>query len=213
MRIQSDSLQMARGALALGLVAALSACVDLPGITRPMLRIPTVPDLASSAGVSQESPAVAAEAPSSSTGHGGPSCFDDAQCMTPADVIVCTDFCYIGHLLKPPSPESKGQALFLLVKDGSRVWADRWFETRSLRPGEAVGLDQRVAYFRRWDDGVMLPPRSHEDAIKGEWYISTVTDLSDLFKRQVHVAREGMPVQVTALRLIVRAGAGAKGSE
>lgn len=107
----------------------------------------------------------------------------------------------IGKMFTPPTPQTKGEAEFLRVHDGNKVWTKHFWSTRiatqdDLKLGIPVIMAHRVG-----NDNIYRPPKSKEER-NSDWFMAKITDLSDLYRGYVTVSG-GYKVSLNALRVIV----------
>ncbi len=178
--------------------------LTLSGCFGPIIPAPYVPDPVGAAVIASNANA----APVAVAGTVS-ACTGDAQCLGPADVIVCDDewFCAVGHTMTPPSPQTKNQGQFMRVRDGQAIWTSRWYMTRPLVQGEPVQLGQQILFFRGPAPyNAFTGPGSHQDALNGNWTATTVTDLSNLFKNIIVTSNGGSQVMTSDVRVVTGAG-------
>lgn len=110
---------------------------------------------------------------------------------------------HIGKMMTPASPETKGEAEFLAVSSGKKVFTANYWKSRTMNIDE-IRIGAQVIYFageRR--DGAFRMPKKKEEARKESWYMATVTDVSDLYKQIVTLAGNKQ-VDVANLRMPYR---------
>ncbi len=152
--------------------------------------------------VPSSAPAAVVQAPSGNS---------DAQYIQPTDYFYMEEpfgdteweRVTLGKLVTPPSPETKDQAQFMNAYSGVKEWAKWWALTRIASSAE-LKLGQEVIFFDTYgDDSTLRAPESTQDARSGNWGISRITDMSEMFKGYVMIGG-GYKVSVKNLRVIVR---------
>lgn len=102
----------------------------------------------------------------------------------------------LARMVIPPSSTSRGDAQFLVLggggrsrstygfTTGQRVWTRHYWRTRAattedIAPGKVVFcLDTR-------DNGVYRAPGDRAEALNVSWFMTTITDVSDLFRQEI----------------------------
>ena len=97
----------------------------------------------------------------------------------------------LATMLRPASDETHGEAQFLAIgpgpdhQAGARFWSRYFWRTRIANPGEfSVGKMVFCADLTN-DGGAYRSPASRAEATQTQWFVSTITDVSDLYKQEV----------------------------
>lgn len=93
-------------------------------------------------------------------------------------------YVHLGKMLTAPSAQTKGQAQFLRVTDGKKIWTTHFARTR-IATEQDLKLNQEIIIFETSEDDVYIAPRTKSEAREGHWFLAVITDTSDLFKNQV----------------------------
>ncbi len=111
-------------------------------------------------------------------------------------------YVHLAKMKTPATAETKNEAEFMQVGDGSELWTKNYWQTRmatkdDLRLGVVV-----IVLDSQGDEGVYRAPENKEEARTSSWFIAKITDLSDLYKGHLTVSG-GYKVDPKALRVIV----------
>lgn len=110
----------------------------------------------------------------------------------------------IGRMLIPPSSTSRGQAQFLVVggagfTNGQRVWTQYYWRTRAATMDD-IALGKVVFSMDAADNDVYRAPHDRAEALGTGWFMTTISDLSDLFKQEVR-GGDQWRLSISALRV------------
>ena len=96
----------------------------------------------------------------------------------------------LARMLRPASDETRGEAQFLAIGSGpdhpagSRFWARYYWRTRIAAPSEVSVGKMVFCPDLANDAGAYRAPTSRAEATQNQWFISTITDTSDLYKQE-----------------------------
>jgi len=110
-----------------------------------------------------------------------------------------------GHLAKmkrPPSPDSKDQALFFDVRDSRDIWTRFYWRSRPAQPQDVVLGALAVCFNDNVQHDVYRAPPNKREARAGQWFLGRITDVSDAYKHLVRVSVYDCAVD--AVRILVR---------
>ncbi|MBM4403566.1 MAG: LPP20 family lipoprotein [Candidatus Cloacimonetes bacterium] len=112
-------------------------------------------------------------------------------------------YVHLAKLQTPPSAATNNQAEFFLVMSGDRQWKDHWVRTRKAQT-EDLRIGAEIIVFDQTDNsGVYRSPISNQEARSHNWYMTRITDLSDMYKGYV-LGSGGLKIGLTCIRIIVR---------
>ncbi len=108
----------------------------------------------------------------------------------------------LSKMKTPATVETKNEAEFMQVGDGSEMWTKNYWQTRiatkaDLKLGVVV-----IMLDAQGDEGVYRAPENKEEARTNSWFIAKITDLSDLYKGHLTVSG-GYKADPKALRVII----------
>ncbi|MBI4508994.1 MAG: hypothetical protein HY698_05130 [Deltaproteobacteria bacterium] len=106
----------------------------------------------------------------------------------------------IGIAITKPSPDTKGEGLFIGARRGKVYWTRNAWRTVPAT-SDRVKVGQFVAFPYDTRDGVHQRPATRELALGHSWWIAKVVDTSDVFKGVITTAN-GMKVSVDAVRIV-----------
>jgi hypothetical protein len=108
----------------------------------------------------------------------------------------------LATMKTPATAQTKNEAEFLMIRDGSEIWTKFYWKTRILNEKEIkTGLE--VIAFEAGDGDVYRAPESKDEAMNNNWFMAKITDVSDLFKGYVTVSG-GYKVKVNNLRVVTK---------
>jgi hypothetical protein len=120
----------------------------------------------------------------------------------------------IGRVLTPPSPATRNEGQYLVVGGGAsyqigqRVWT-RWvWRTRPATAPDAA-LGTTVFCLNKEANGVYQPPANRDEALNTGWWVTTITDVSDLYRQEVRAGEYRLGLE--CLRVSANAPTGAMG--
>lgn len=113
----------------------------------------------------------------------------------------------LARMLQPASDATRGEAHFLAVSTagggdhpgGQRFWSRYFWRTRMATPQDAVVGKVVFVLDATGDGGVYRPPASRDEALRTNWFMGTITDVSEMYKQQAQVG--DYKVNVNALRV------------
>ena len=101
----------------------------------------------------------------------------------------------IARMLEEPSSRTRGEGQFLVIgagagwSAGQRVWTRYYWRTRIATPDDAR-LGKLIFVPELTENAVHRQPNDRQEALNGSWFMATITDLADMYKRQVTAAGE-----------------------
>lgn len=107
---------------------------------------------------------------------------------------------YLAKLVNSNSP--KGDAQFMRVGDGKKIWTKNFYTTRIANKNE-LKLGMKVTMLDASEDDIYHAPKTKEEARKGSWFMAVITDMSDLYKDYVTVSG-GYKVSLNAIRVLIK---------
>ena len=96
----------------------------------------------------------------------------------------------LAQMLRPASDETRGEAQFLAIgpspnhQAGSRFWARYYWRTRIAAPSEVSVGKMVFCVDLQGEGGAYRAPTSRSEATQTTWFVSTITDTSDLYKQE-----------------------------
>lgn len=132
---------------------------------------------------------------------------DDAHYIQSDDVFFVESprgenawvFVFLGKVLSPATPESKGKAQLLRVTDGRKFWTSHFWRTRPASSAD-LKIGTEVIALDREERGVYRAPKSKDEARKSNWYMAVITDISELGQGFVTVSG-GYRIHTAAIRV------------
>jgi hypothetical protein len=108
----------------------------------------------------------------------------------------------LATLKTPATVQTKNEAEFLTVRDGEEVWTKLYYKTRIADKSELKrGLE--VILCEIGDGEVYRAPANKDEALQSGWFMSKITDVSDMFKGYVSVAG-GYKIKLDNIRVVVK---------
>jgi hypothetical protein len=120
---------------------------------------------------------------------------DDRQWFQSDDFLIADQPYQSGYLYvklakmkQPPSPSTKNEALFFSLTESKDVWTSNFWRSRPAEQADLV-IGAPIICFEgnAGEGGVYRAPRDKDNARTTVWFMSRVTDTSDLFKGAVGV--------------------------
>lgn len=121
----------------------------------------------------------------------------DRHYLDSAEYFIASDsmtgayqYVALGRLVTRPSPATRGEGEFLVVgagpgfEVGRRVWTRHFWRTRAALPADA-GLGAVVFCLNKEENGVYQGPANRDEALTTGWWMTTVTDVSDVHRQEV----------------------------
>lgn len=102
----------------------------------------------------------------------------------------------VARMVIAPSSTSRGDAQFLVLgrgnparstfgfTNGQLVWTRHYWRTRAATT-EDIALGKVVFCLNTRENGVYRAPRDRAEALNVGWWMTTITDTSDLFRQEV----------------------------
>ena len=130
-------------------------------------------------------------------GHGpqlayGPD--EDRHWIQPDDYFISEQpwqrswiYVHLAKMKRPPSAESKEQALFFKLDDSREVWTQYYWRTRPATPPELTLGTLVVCFHANRRDRVYQSPPSKDRARTRAWFMGKITDVSDAYKHVVRI--------------------------
>ncbi len=110
----------------------------------------------------------------------------------------------VAKMIQAPGPETKGEAKFLVVRDGKEKWTRHYWQTRKVHE-EEIKLGLPVIIFNHKRGANYIPPGDRRAARTRRWFMAKITDTSTIYKGSVLVSG-GYTVSTDNLRLIHEGG-------
>lgn len=110
---------------------------------------------------------------------------------------------YPAHMTTPPSKKTKGEAEFMKVGDGTKLWTKYFWKTRIGTPDEVKNGTLIISYERENDQGYTIPPENKSDAYNVLWFLAKVTDKSTAYKGYLSTSKD-VKVGKDSIRVIVK---------
>lgn len=120
---------------------------------------------------------------------------DDRQWFQPDDFLISdrpyqSGWIYVklAKMRQAPSPQTKNEALFFSLTESKDLWTQHFWRSRPAEQPDLVIGAQIICFEGNGDsNGVYQAPRDKDSARTSSWFMSRITDLSDLFKGAVGV--------------------------
>jgi hypothetical protein len=126
----------------------------------------------------------------------GTRAMDDAHFIQNDDYFISKEpykaqtyiYVHLAKIKTPATPQTKGEAEFMQVGDGSEVWTKYYWTTRILSKEEIkLGL-QVICFEGNSQEEIYQAPENKESARRDAWFIAKITDISDMYKGFVTVS-------------------------
>jgi hypothetical protein len=135
---------------------------------------------------------------------------EDRQWFQPDDYLISdqpyeSGYIYVklAKMKQAPSPASKNEGLFFSLTESKDIWTPYFWRTRPAEQPDLVMGAQIICFEGNGDsNSVYQAPRDKENARRDAWFLSRITDLSDLYKGAVGV--DTYKCSPAALRVPVR---------
>lgn len=108
-----------------------------------------------------------------------------------------------ARMVTAASKKSKGEAEFLKTTDGNKLWTRHFWKTRIGSPDDVKVGSLIIGYDRDNGEGVLAPPENRQDAIGNSWFLTKVTDKSDLYKGYLLTSRDNK-IGKDNIRIIIK---------
>lgn len=113
-------------------------------------------------------------------------------------------YVYVSKMITPATKETKNEAKFMMVKDSNEIWSKIYWKTRMATKADIKIGAVVICFDGSNEDGVNMPPKKKDQARQWNWFMTKITDTSDLHKGFVTTAG-GTKVSLDALRIAVKA--------
>lgn len=110
---------------------------------------------------------------------------------------------YPARMTSPPTKKTKGEAEFMKVGDGSKLWTKHFWKTRIGSPDEVKNGTLIISYERENEQGYTVPPENKSDAFNVLWFLTKVTDKSTLYKGYLTTSKD-VKVGKDCIRVILK---------
>jgi hypothetical protein len=139
---------------------------------------------------------VSAATPAAVAARAAPAAFDGHYLdsaeyfIAPRAMAGAYQYVAVARMITGPTETSRGEAQFLVVGAGAgytigqRVWTSYYWRTRPATTQE-VTVGKVVFCLNAEQDGVYRGPRDRSEALNTGWWMTTVTDLSYLYRQEV----------------------------
>ena len=133
---------------------------------------------------------------------------EDVHFIQPDDYFISDsalgDHAWIPvHLAKMINANSpKGDAQFMRVKDGKKLWTKNFYTTRIAQKSD-LKLGVKMIALDTSEDGIYRAPKTKQEARTVPWFLAVITDTSDLYKDYVTVSG-GYKVNINAMRILIK---------
>jgi len=104
--------------------------------------------------------------------------------------------------ITPPSSKTKNEGQYMIISNGDEIWTKNHFKTRIASEKE-LKLGLLIIAFDDSDDGVYIAPQNKSDAIKDNWFMAKITDMSDKYRGYVTVSG-GYKVSLENIRVTTK---------
>jgi hypothetical protein len=130
---------------------------------------------------------------------------DDEYFVQSGPLVQGWAWVYLAKMKQPPSPETKGKALFFYVQDGSEESSDLFHRTRPAGPADFAAGSLLLCFMQNSRGDVNYAPATKDEARGGgpRWFIGRVTDTSSAGHGYLTLAA-GRRCATDTLRAIVR---------
>jgi len=86
----------------------------------------------------------------------------------------------VAKMKAPPTAETKGEALFFVIKDGGEKRTAHFYRTRPAVQADLVLGNLLICFDNNKKGKIHQAPRDKDNARPGGWWLARITDLSDL---------------------------------
>lgn len=112
-------------------------------------------------------------------------------------------YVYISKMVTPATKATKNEAKFMRVKDSDELWSKLYWKTRpAIKSDIKIGAVV-ICFDGNNEDDVNMPPKDKGQARQWNWFMTKITDTSDLHKGFVTTAG-GTKVSLNALRVTIK---------
>lgn len=136
----------------------------------------------------------------------------DEHYIQPDDYFVAEEelgkkqwiYIYVSKMVTPATKETKNEAKFMRVKDSKEIWSKVYWKSRMAVKADIKIGAVVIGFDGSNEDGVNMPPKEKDEARQWNWFMTKITDTSDVHKGFVTTAG-GTKVSLDALRIAVKA--------
>ena len=156
-------------------------------------------------GIKVKAPDTANQTSTTATDTGDAQFVQDADYFVTDELLGDNDWMYVemAKLIAPATPETKGQAQFLMIQAGNTAWKKYWMKSRIAKSSD-ISLGKQVIVFEgNSSSDVYNVPASNQQARSYNWFISRIVDTSESFRGYVMVGG-GYKVALNNLRVVVQ---------
>lgn len=108
----------------------------------------------------------------------------------------------VAKMLTPASATTNQQAEFLSAQSGSSIWSQYYYKTRVAAKEELIP-GTMVICLDTMDNGIYRSPKDNSEARNAAWWLSRITDNSEIFKGYVIVGAN-YKVALNAIRIVIK---------
>lgn len=108
----------------------------------------------------------------------------------------------VAKLITPASASTNNQAEFIRTQSGATVWTPYYFKTR-IAAKEELLPGTMVICLDTAEGGIYRAPKDNAEARSAAWWLSRITDNSEIFKGYVIVGAN-YKVALNAIRIVVK---------
>ena len=113
-------------------------------------------------------------------------------------------YVYVAKMVTPATKDTKNEAKFMVVKSSDEMWTKVYWKTRIATKADIKIGAVIIGFDGTNDDGVNQPPQDKDQARQWNWFMTKITDTSDLHKGYVTTAG-GTKLSLNAIRIAVKA--------
>lgn len=110
-------------------------------------------------------------------------------------------YVHLAKMKTPPSVETKNEAEFMRVDDGSEMWTGNYWRTRMASKADLKIGTIVILIDLQGEGGIYRAPEDKEQARTNSWFMAKITDVSDLYKGYLTVSG-GYKADPKAIRVI-----------
>lgn len=110
--------------------------------------------------------------------------------IAPDSMSGASQYLAVGRVLTPPSPATRNEGQYLVVGGGAsyttgqRVWT-RWVWSTRPASAQEAALGTTVFCLNATENDVYRSPRDRNEALNTGWWMTVITDVSDLYRQEV----------------------------
>jgi hypothetical protein len=135
---------------------------------------------------------------------------EDEHYIQPDDYFISKEpyktqawmYVQLAKMKTPATAETKSEAEFMQVGDGSELWTKNYWQTRMATQADLKLGAVVIMLDAQGDGGVYRAPENKDEARTSSWFMAKITDLSDMYKGHLTVSG-GYKVDPKALRVLV----------